>query len=403
MSRLGLVLPATSYRGADFVDAAADLGVDLIVATEGSLPLSPGVAAVITIDCSDPRRAADTIVAAVEDAPLDAILGVDESGVVVAAMVAEALGLPHNPVGAVSATRDKAVMRGFLLAAAVPQPRFAVLAADQDPHASAAEIGYPVVVKPRTLSASRGVIRVDEAAELADAVTRVESILVEAGGSPPLLVEEYLNGEEVAVEALATPAGVEILAVFDKPDPLSGPYFEETIYVTPSRHPESVIDAVAEVLGRAVSALGLVHGPLHAEFRLTDEGPKVIEVASRSIGGLCGRSLRFGMLHQSLESLLIRAALGMPRRGMNREAAASGVMMLPIPRDGTLREVRGVSALSEVPGVTSIEITVPLGGRIRRLPEGDRYLGFLFAAADNPAEVEAALREGHSLLEFVID
>jgi hypothetical protein len=157
------------------------------------------------------------------------------------------------------------------------------------------------------------------------------------------------------------------------------------------------------VLGRAVSALGLVHGPLHAEFRLTDEGPKVIEVASRSIGGLCGRSLRFGMLHQSLESLLIRAALGMPRRGMGREAAASGVMMLPIPRDGTLRGVRGVTAVSEVPGITSIEITVPLGGRIRRLPEGDRYLGFLFATADHPAEVEAALREGHSVLEFVID
>ena len=403
MPRLCLVLPATSYRGADFVDAAADLGVDLIVATEGSLPLSPGVAGVITIDCSDPHRAAGTIIAAVEEDSLDAVLGVDDSGVVVAAMAAEALGLPHNPVGAVAATRDKAVMRGLLLAAGVPQPRFRLLGADQDPHPSAAEIGYPVVVKPRTLSASRGVIRVDGAAELTDAVARVESILAEAGDSPPLLVEEYLDGEEVAVEALATPAGVEILAVFDKPDPLSGPYFEETIYVTPSRHPESAIEAAAEVLGRAVSALGLVHGPLHAEFRLTDEGPKVIEVASRSIGGLCGRSLRFGMLHQSLESLLIRAALGMPRRGMGREAAASGVMMLPIPRDGTLRGVRGVTAVSEVPGITSIEITVPLGGRIRRLPEGDRYLGFLFATADHPAEVEAALREGHSVLEFVID
>jgi hypothetical protein len=191
--------------------------------------------------------------------------------------------------------------------------------------------------------------------------------------------------------------------VFDKPDPLVGPYFEETIYVTPSRHPSRVLAGVTRVLEQAVAALGLVQGPLHAEFRLTDRGPCVLEVASRSIGGLCGRSLRFGMLGQSLESLLIRAALGMPRRGMGREEAASGVMMIPIPRSGVLREVRGQAAVAEVPGITDLEITVPPGREVRALPEGDRYLGFLFAAADEPASVEAALREAHGLLEVVME
>ena len=402
MPRLGLVLPATSYRGPDFVDAATDLGVDLVVATEGSLPLSPGVT-VITIDCSRPHLAAETIVAAVTADPLDAVLGVDDAGVVIAALVAEALSLPHNPVAAVAATRDKSVMRTFLAMAAVPQPRFALLDDPATAPAVASGLGYPVVIKPRTLNASRGVIRADDPAGVTRAVARVLAIVAEAHETPPLLIEEYLDGPEVAVEALVGPAAVEVLAVFDKPDPLVGPFFEETIYVTPSRHPGATLSEVEDLLRRAVAALGLVAGPLHAEFRLTADGPKVIEVASRSIGGLCGRSLRFGMLQQSLESVLIRAALGLPRRGMSREPAASGVMMLPIPQDGILQVVRGIAAVSEVPGITSIEITVPTGGRLRRLPEGDRYLGFMFASADEPAEVEGALREAHSLLEVVVD
>jgi biotin carboxylase len=403
MARLGLILSATSYRGPDFVAAAGELGVGLLVATEGTLPLSSGVEGVVAIDCDDPRAAARSVVDAAADLPLDAVLGVDDGGVMVAALVAEALDLPHNPVGAVAATRDKGVMRGFLEASGVPQPRFATAGDPEEAVGAAEGIGYPVVVKPRVLSASRGVIRADDPASLRDAFARSLSIAHEAGAAPPLLVEEFVPGEEVAVEALATPAGVEVLAVFDKPDPLVGPYFEETIYVTPSRHPSRVLAGVTRVLEQAVAALGLVQGPLHAEFRLTDRGPCVLEVASRSIGGLCGRSLRFGMLGQSLESLLIRAALGMPRRGMGREEAASGVMMIPIPRSGVLREVRGQAAVAEVPGITDLEITVPPGREVRALPEGDRYLGFLFAAADEPASVEAALREAHGLLEVVME
>ena len=403
MPRLGLVLPAASYRGPDFITAAVELGVDLVVATDGSLPLSAGVASVVRIDCSEPVAAADAIVAAARDDSLDAVIGVDDSGVLIAALASATLGLPHNSVGAVAATRDKTVLREFLHAAGVPQPAFAVVADVAQAVAAAEMIGYPVVVKPRDLSASRGVIRADDAMAVAEAAGRVAAIVAAAGGFMPMLVEEYLDGDEVAVEGLVTPGGVEVLAVFDKPDPLTGPFFEETIYVTPSRHPDAVNDAVERVLGEAVAALGLVHGAVHAELRLTHDGPKVIEVASRSIGGLCGRSLRFGMLRQSLESLLIRSALGMPRRGMARESVASGAMMIPIPHTGFLRAVRGVAAVGEVEGVTAVEITVPIGRRIHALPEGDRYLGFIFATADHPSEVEAALREAHSLLHIEIE
>ncbi len=404
MPRVALVLPTASYRGPDFVAAADELGVDLLVATDGSLGLASGrISEVVPVDCSDPEAAAEAVVRAAREFPVDAVVGVDDRGVVIAALAAEALGLPRNPVAAVSATRDKVEMRSLLAAGGVPQPRHRVAGDAAGAVAAADELGPPVVLKPRSLSASRGVIRADDRDEVRTAAGRIDAILAEAGAEWPILVEEYLPGDEVAVEALATPGGIEVLAIFDKPDPLTGPFFEETVYVTPTRHPPEIVAAIEEVVARAVAALGLVHGPAHAELRLTPDGPKVLEVAARSIGGLCGRSLRFGMLHQSLEVLLLRAALGLPRRGMRRESAASGVMMLPIPTDGVLAEVRGREAVAEVPLVTSLEVTIPIGGPVRPLPEGDRYLGFLFASGDDPAEVEAALREAHGLLEFVID
>lgn len=398
-----MVLPATGYRGPDFLAAATELGVDLVVATDGSLPLSMGVASWVPIDCSEPMAAAAAIVSAAATDPLDAVIGVDDSGVLIAALASAALGLRHNPVAAVAATRDKIVMREFLDAAGVPQPRFMAVDDPDGAAAAAGAIGYPVVVKPRNLAASRGVIRANDEQSVRAAAERVAAIVAAAGESLPMVVEEYLHGGEVAVEALVSSGGLEVLAIFDKPDPLTGPYFEETIYVTPSRRSTGEKEAIERVVAAAVAALGLVQGPVHAELRLTDDGPRVIEVASRSIGGLCGRSLRFGMLRQSLEALLIRAALGMPRRGMSRETAASGAMMIPIPRAGVLRRVGGLAAVGEVEGVDSVEITVPIGHRIDPLPEGDRYLGFIFAKGEDPAEVEAALREAHSLLEIEIE
>lgn len=404
MPTVALVLPSTSYRGPDFVAAADELGVDLVIASDGALPFTSGrIVALVPIDCDDPVGAAAAIVEASRATPVAAVLGVDDRGVLAAALAAEALGLPHDAPSAVAATRDKAEMRHLLAAAGVPQARHAVVGSVVEAVEAAAEIGYPVVIKPRSLSASRGVIRADDAAQVAAAFARVTAILAEADGDLPLLVEEYLPGDEVAVEGIATPAGVEILAVFDKPDPLVGPFFEETIYVTPSRHGPAVLDEVERVVAEGVAAIGLTYGPVHAEVRITPNGVRLLEVAARSIGGLCGRSLRFGMLDQSLEVVLLRAALGMNRRGMHREEKAAGAMMLPIPVAGVLREVRGQSAIGEVQGITGLQITVPIGRHLRPLPEGDRYLGFLFASADTPEEVEAALREAHSLLEVVIE
>ncbi len=404
MPTIGLVLPTDSYRGPDFIEAATELGIDLVVASDASLGIASGrIVDVVIVDCADPPSAADVLVERARDHPLDAVIGIDDAGVMTAALAAKQLGLPHNDPAAVAATRDKLMMR-CLLAGKVAQPKFEELDAGGPVVTVGASVGFPLVAKPVSLSASRGVIRVEDEFELQAAVTRIRAIQAEAGiEDEPILLEEYLGGPEIALEGLVSSAGLEVLAVFDKPDPLEGPFFEETLYVTPSRHPAPLLDEATALVESAASALSLAFGPLHAEVRLTPNGVRLVEVAARSIGGLCGRSLKFGMLSQSLEILLLRAALGMNRRGMGIAGQASGAMMIPIQREGVLRAVRGREAVGEVEGIEQITITIPIGRRLRPLPEGDRYLGFIIARGDDPQAVESSLRQAHDLLDIEIE
>ena len=401
MARLLLLLPTASYRAADFLAAARALGAEVVVASDRRL-VSMGDAQ-LTLDLSRPEAAAEAIAAVAEERPLDAVVAVDDQGVRVAALAAERLGLSGNPVEAAAATRDKAAMRRALAAAGVPQPEHRTVGPSDDPAAVAAEVGLPCVVKPLSLSASRGVIRADDPRAAAAAAARVRAIVAEAGEDRerPLLIERYVPGAEVAVEGLLRAGSLEPLAVFDKPDPLEGPYFEETIFTTPSRLPVEIVAAVIRMTADACAALGLREGPVHAELRIDDERVWMLELAARSIGGLCSRSLRFGV-GVRLEEVILRHALGLPLDDLGREAAASGVMMLPIPRAGLLREVRGQAEARAVPGVTGLEISIARGKAVRALPEADRYLGFLFARGETAEQVERTLRTAHGQLEIVI-
>jgi biotin carboxylase len=260
------------------------------------------------------------------------------------------------------------------------------------------------VLKPRSLSGSRGVIRADTRDGAAAAAVRVRAISAEVTGDAhdDILLERFVPGAEVAVEALAHRGQITALAVFDKPDPLEGPYFAETIYVTPSRLPEATQAAVVSLVGRGCRAIGLTDGAVHAEVRLGDDGPRLIDVAARSIGGHCARVLRFSA-GAALEELVLRHALGDSLDGrLEREGAAAGVLMLPVPRAGVLRAVHGIDDARAVPGVTDVEVTIAAGGAVRPLPEGDRYLGFVFARGDDPASVEAALRGAQRRLDVDI-
>lgn len=405
MARVLLLLPTTTYRATDFIEAAQALDAEVIVASDQRQALADTMGSrALALDFDNPRSAAKAIVDHARITPIDAVLAVDDQGVLTAAIAAEELGLNHNSPRAVALTRDKAEMRKALSNSPVRQPEFEIVRGQSDAVAAAERVGFPCILKPVFLSASRGVIRADDRAFAHDAARRIIAILgeTESVGDQRLLVESYIPGNEVAVEALLRKGQLEVLAIFDKPDPLEGPYFEETLYVTPSRHPEPIRKAIVAVAAQAVEAIGLTEGPIHAEMRLNDIGVWLLELAARSIGGLCSRTIRFG-IGASLEELILRHALGLPIADVGLTWPASGVMMLPIPRAGRLREVTGRENALAVPGIAGVEITIPTGRTVRPLPEGDRYLGFIFARADTPDDVEVALRTAHSLLKFSIE
>jgi biotin carboxylase len=399
MPKAVVILPTSTYRAADFVKAAESLDIDLVVASEGPPPFDMGDR-YLQIDCSDPVKAAESIAALGETVPIDGVVAADDQGVMVAAHTAALLGLPGNRPEAAAATRDKLAMREALATAEVRQPRFAALRPDDSPADVAGAIGFPVVIKPLDRSASQGVIRADDAAGAETAAARARGIV---GEHSTLLVESYVPGDEIAIEGIISDGQLTVLAVFDKPDTSDGPHFPETLLITPSRQPESALAEAARTAGAAVRALGLASGPVHIELKLEEDRAGVIEVAARSIGGLCSRSLNFGLMGTTLESLILRNAIGRSRDDMRRERVASGVLMIPTPTSGVLAAIAGESETREIPGITGMDFTIRPGGSVVAPPEGDRYLGFVYARADSPEEVESALRKAMSTLEVQLE
>ena len=438
MDRVLLLMTTATYKASAFLDAAARLGAPVVVGSERPQALekaAPG--GTVALDFSAPEDAVRTIVDFARQSPIRAVVSADDEGSILAVMASVALGLPHNPVEAVAAARNKHRMREILAKTDIRSPRFERFSSDDDPEGAARMVSYPCVLKPLSLSASRGVIRADDPDQFVAAFRRVRAILLQSGisargaapqsaaagagqgqgsaargveargGAPArtILVEAFIPGNEVALEGLLTRGMLKVLAIFDKPDPLDGPFFEETIYVTPSRLPASTQDAVAACTAHVAAALGLREGPVHAELRVNEKEPWIIEIAPRSIGGLCARTLRFDSASSrgvSLEELILRHALGFEVERFERERRAAGVMMIPIPRAGILREVRGQERAREVPGVEEIRFTIPVGQQVVPPPEGAKYLGFIFARNDAPAAVEGALREAHGRLSFAI-
>ena len=408
MPRLLLLLPTRTYRAEAFLAAARHLHVSVTIGSERPPEeLTNSAGDVLPLDVRDPQAAAPIAGAFARQHPIDAVIGVDDVTAVTAAAIAQAIGLPHNSVASVTAARNKRQMRELLSGQGIPVPRHKVFPLDGDPREFAKQVVYPCVVKPLILSASCGVIRANDEEEFSGAFRRVGTLLTNLGlvardeQARWILVEDFVPGIEVALEGLLAQGVLQPLAMFDKPDPLNGPFFEETIYVTPSRLPSDVQQDIIACASRTAEALGLREGPVHGEFRVNEHGVWVIEMAARSIGGHCSRTLDFAS-GMSLEELILRHALRMPLPPLTRQDQAAGVMMLPIPYGGRLREVRGQAEARAVPGIKELTITAEPGDELVPLPEGTRYLGFLLARGTTPEEVERSLRDAHRRLTVAI-
>ena len=412
MPRLLIFTAKLGYQTRSFDEVARKLGVDLVFVTDRCHQLDdPWGDRAIPVHFETPDAAAHSVLEAMRGQDVDGILVLGDRPAVAAAYVARGLGILYNHPAAVEACRSKLRMREVFREAGLRVPWFRTVALNPTPEPALLGISYPCVAKPLSLSASQGVVRANSREEFIAAATRIRRLLespeIRATREPNLdqiLVEGYIPGREVAVEGLLTDGELRILAIFDKPDPLEGPYFEETIYVTPSRLSDSQQREIERCAVDAVRALGLSQGPVHAEFRVNDEGVWPLEAAPRPIGGLCARALRFAPDARSqtigLEELLLRHALGLPDSDWPREQSASGVMMIPVPKSGVLERIEGEDAARSVPGITALEITARLHDYVAAWPEGSSYLGFLFAAGNFAEEVEEAIRSSHAKLDF---
>lgn len=402
MKRVLLLLPAASYRNDDFLAAANELELEVISVANYCHQLAPawGMSPIRAVPFDQPVAALKQLQTALGRRP-DAVLAVDDSGLDLAALLCEYLHLPGNSPEAVRMSRDKLAFRRLLQRGGLNCPEFSHLDSEAQGTDLPAPLRFPVVVKARRLNASRGVIRADTRQAYAQAVRRVRGIQARADRDAVelgLVVEQFIAGSEHALEGLLQDGRLRVLALIDKPDPLDGPYFEETLYVTPSRLVPQMQDAIAQAVQRACELLGLASGPIHAEMRVNAQGVWLLEIAPRSIGGLCGRMLRH-TLGMSLEELILRHALRRPLPETEL-AEANGVMMIPIAERGMLLGVRGLDAALAVAGVSDIRITASPGQLIAPPPEGAAYLGFIFAQGATPGAVEGSLREAQRRLAF---
>jgi biotin carboxylase len=413
MKRVLLLATTTGYQTRMFGEAATRMGVELVYATDRCDHLDdPWRDGAIPVRFHEEWRSVDAVLKAVEHRPVDAVMAVGDRPTVVAAYVSRLLGLPGHPPEAAAAARDKRLMRERLKAAGLLTPAFLTVPMGTDVMTILERVVFPVVVKPTVLSASRGVIRADDPLSFATAFDRVRRLLaspeVREMRDPEadvVQVEEYVSGREYALEGVLDNGMLHTVAIFDKPDPLEGPFFEETIYVTPSRISDRTQQQIAEAVAAAAAALGLHHGPIHAECRVNGRGVFVLEVAARPIGGLCAKALRLERDGASIgfEEFLLRFALGEPIAEWRRESLASAVMMIPIPRSGVYRRVDHVDEARAVPHVEEITITAKADQQLLALPEGASYLGFIFARAGEAKDAEQAVRDAHARLRFTID
>ncbi len=399
--RVLLLMSPATYRAGAFLSAAKKLHVEVVVGIDLPEQLSEYWHVPLGLDFLNQEASVRAIVEFDEQHPIHAIISVDDSAVELAARASAALGLAHNSPQAAEAARDKLLMRTLMSKGGAPCPVFRPFSLNADPAWVATQIAYPCVVKPLRLSGSRGVIRANDPEEFSAAFNRLKRLLLSEGYSEQdtILVEDFIPGFEVALEGMLTHGQLKVLALFDKPDPLDGPFFEETIYVTPSRLSAQVQQDIADCVAIAAASLDLREGPVHAELRVNEQGPWMLEIAGRSIGGLCSTILEFGS-GMCLEELILRNALGLEITSIEREQRAAGVMMIPIPSAGMLKAVRGVETAEQVPLITGVEITAKLNQPLVPLPEGASYLGFIFARGDTPVEVEEALRKAHKALRF---
>lgn len=406
MKNILLLVPTETYRAEAFITGAAALGVSLTIASERRQAMAASMGRrTLVVSMQNPEVGLKQIEQAADNMQFDAIISVDDGGLATAALASKKLGLKYISTNSAQMSNNKIAMRKRLEQTEISKPWFLVHKPTNKISITTGAIpSFPIIVKPASLSGSIGVMRIDAPEDVESALALCESIQMDhgCGGDTQTLIEQYISGVECAVEAMVFNDQLKILAIFDKPRPLEGPYFAETIYVAPSERDREIQNKLQSTLEEARKALEIKTGPIHAEFRITsDREVYLIELAARSIGGMCSNAIPLSG-GRSLEELIIAEALGMEIPEFAIENQASGVFMMPVPAKGVLRSISGVEEAKSTRWITNVTLSMMINSEVSPIPYDARYVGFIFAKAPTSRAVVEALEEAFKKIEIEI-
>ena len=386
MNKLLLVIPENSYKSNDFVLTAEKLGIDFLIITDSDQVTSQFGDTVI-IQNFDENISDETLIKLQK---ITHVLPVDHSGLKYAGYLVDLLGAKGNKLFAVEHSMNKFESRNTFNSISNIKAKNMIAKSLKDIESFTEKHGTSVL-KPNFGSASKSVLKINNFNQSKDYIIN----LMNDCEDQEMIIEQYIEGTEYALEGNLINSNLNKITIFDKPIEYKEPYFEESIYITPSELPEELQNQIIKLIGNACKKIGLENGPVHVEFKILDENIFIIEINPRMIGGLCSKCLSFGLFKVSLEEITLHAFLYNELKPIELLSNYVGVLMLPTPKTGKFVSINQ-DELEKIDNVSTVEITVSQNSDLLEPPFGDKYLGFVFSQANEKALVINALMKAMS-------
>ena len=381
MKKLLLVIPENSYKSNDFVTSAEKLDLDFLVITDSQQVFGQFSDTVIIHGFDEELE--NDVKEKLQD--VTHILPVDHSALKFSAYLVDLLKAKGNNTKSINTAMNKFESRNIFNSISEIKIQNAIVNKIEDIEIFINENGTSVL-KPIYGTASKSVIKVESFQENKAEVEK----LMQDCSDQDLIIEEFVDGSEYALEGNLINSELNKIVIFDKPINYKEPYFEESIYIAPTEIPDKTQKEIVNLIGKACKKLGLENGPVHVEFKIHNKEIFIIEINPRMIGGLCSRCLSFGLFKTSLEEIALHAFLNNELKSIDLLSNFVGVLMIPTPISGKFISINK-NELESIPNVSGVEITVSENSNLLEPPFGDKYLGFVFSQGDSKEKVMESL------------
>ncbi len=393
MKKLLLVIPENSYKSNDFVVAAEKLGIDFLIITDSEQVSS---------------KFSDTVIINKFDAELNKnnlkklkdvthVLPVDHSALKFSGYLVDLLEVKGNKLESINLSMNKYESRKIFNSLLDIKVNNEIIKNIDDVNTFINKNGTSVL-KPIYGTASKSVLKINNVEKNKEQIEK----LMQDCFDQDLVIEEYIDGKEYALEGTIINSELKKIVIFDKPVEYKHPYFEESIYITPSELSSEAEKRVVSIVDKACKKIGLEDGPVHVEFKINENQIFIIEINPRMIGGLCSRCLSFGLFKVSLEEIILHAFMNNELKNIELLNNYVGVLMIPTPKSGKFISINK-EELENIPNISNVEITVPEGSDLLEPPYGDKYLGFAFSQGIDKKTVNESLLTAMNLANPIIE